>query len=107
VRGTDGVIRRELGAWAGVVAEKPGDVHECACAGPQRRAEKADLIGRAHGTEREKGTRGGNGSALAIRVHETKREGERAGEGKLVPTDRPQQAESKGERARAGEGNCR
>jgi hypothetical protein len=33
VRGTNRAIRRELGAWAGVMAEKPGDVRECACAG--------------------------------------------------------------------------
>jgi hypothetical protein len=26
---------RELGAWAGVVAEKPGDVRECVGAGPR------------------------------------------------------------------------
>jgi hypothetical protein len=36
VRGTGGALRRELGAWAGVVAEKPGDVRECARAGPRR-----------------------------------------------------------------------
>jgi hypothetical protein len=36
VRGTDGALRRELGAWAGVVAEKSDDVRECARAGPQR-----------------------------------------------------------------------
>jgi hypothetical protein len=34
--GTGGALRRELGAWAGVVAEKSGDVRECACAGPRR-----------------------------------------------------------------------
>jgi hypothetical protein len=36
VRGTGGAIRRELGAWAGVVAEKSGDVRECARASPRR-----------------------------------------------------------------------
>jgi hypothetical protein len=59
VQGTSGALRRELGAWAGVVAEKPGDVRECACAGPRRRAEKADLTGRVHGAEREKRGRAG------------------------------------------------
>jgi hypothetical protein len=34
--GTGGALRGELGAWAGVVAEKSGDVCECALAGPQR-----------------------------------------------------------------------
>jgi hypothetical protein len=54
VRGTSGAIRRGLGAWAGVVAEKPGDVRECACVGPRRRMERAELTGLAHGAEREK-----------------------------------------------------
>jgi hypothetical protein len=35
-RGTGGALRRELGAWVGVVAEKSGDVRECARAGPRR-----------------------------------------------------------------------
>jgi hypothetical protein len=34
--GTGGALRRELGAWAGVVAEKPGEVRECALVGPRR-----------------------------------------------------------------------
>jgi hypothetical protein len=32
--GTSGALRGELGAWAGVVAEKSGDLGECARAGP-------------------------------------------------------------------------
>jgi hypothetical protein len=36
VRGTGGALRRELGAWAGVVAEKSSDVWECALASPRR-----------------------------------------------------------------------
>jgi hypothetical protein len=36
VQGTGGAIRRELGAWVGVMAEKPGDVRECARASPWR-----------------------------------------------------------------------
>jgi hypothetical protein len=36
VRGTGGALKRELGAWASVVVEKPGDVRECARAGPRR-----------------------------------------------------------------------
>jgi hypothetical protein len=59
---------------------------------------KADLTGRVHGTEREKGTRGGNGSALANRARETERERERTGEGnwrqQVGPTG---QRESEGE----------
>jgi hypothetical protein len=38
------------------------------------RAGKAELTRQAHGAEREKGTRRGNGSALANRAHETERE---------------------------------
>jgi hypothetical protein len=34
--GAGEAIRRELGAWAGVVAEKSGDMRECARAGPRR-----------------------------------------------------------------------
>jgi hypothetical protein len=52
-------------------------------------AGKADLTRQAHGAEREKGTRGGNGSALANQARETEGEGERAGEvtgaDRLVP----------------------
>jgi hypothetical protein len=36
VEGTGGALKRELGAWAGVVAEKPSDVRECARASPRR-----------------------------------------------------------------------
>jgi hypothetical protein len=89
------------------VAEKSGNMRECACAGPWRRAEKAELTGLAHGAEREdKGVRA-TARRLAIWVHETERERERACEGKLALTDRPQWAESERERAHAGEGNCR
>jgi hypothetical protein len=34
--GTGEALRRELGVWAGVVAEKSGNVRECARAGPRR-----------------------------------------------------------------------
>jgi hypothetical protein len=34
--GAGEALRRELGAWAGVVAEKSDDVRECALDGPQR-----------------------------------------------------------------------
>jgi hypothetical protein len=69
------------------------------------RAGKAELTRQAHGVEREKGTRGGNGSALANWAHETKRE--RAnGRRKLAPTGWPHWAASERGRARASE-NCR
>jgi hypothetical protein len=63
-------------------------------------AEKAELTELAHSAGREdKGVRA-TARRLGIRVHETEREGERAGEGKLAPTDRLQQAECERERAR-------
>jgi hypothetical protein len=39
VRVMGGALRRELGAWVGVVAEKPGDVRECALTGHGGRGE--------------------------------------------------------------------
>jgi hypothetical protein len=44
------------------VAEKPGVVRECACVGPRRCAERAELTGLTHGAEREKRDARGNGS---------------------------------------------
>jgi hypothetical protein len=67
-------------------------------------AGKADLTGRVHATEREKGARGGNGSALANRARETdkERESERA---KETGADRsaPLSREREREGAREGE----
>jgi hypothetical protein len=57
--------KKGVGRVGGVVAEKPGDVHECACAGPQQRAERAELTGLAHGAEREKRDARGNGSTTS------------------------------------------
>jgi hypothetical protein len=48
VRGISGALRRELGAWEGVVAEKPGDVREeggTDKTGPRRRERKEDARG--------------------------------------------------------------
>jgi hypothetical protein len=61
----------------------------------------ADLTRQAHGVEREKGTRGGNGSALANRAHKTERESERA---KETGADRlaPLSSERARERGRSG-----
>jgi hypothetical protein len=69
-----------LGTWAGVVAEKPGDVRECACAGQRRHVERPELTRLAHGIEREKWARRGNGLALANWACETERERERESE---------------------------
>jgi hypothetical protein len=67
--------------------------------------EKAELIRQAHGAEREKGTRGGNSSALANRARKTERE--RAnGRRKLAPTGWPHWVASERGRAHVRE-NCR
>jgi hypothetical protein len=62
------------------VAEKSGDVRECAHAGPWRAWGKAELTRQAHGAEREKGARGATARWLANRARKTEREGERVGE---------------------------
>jgi hypothetical protein len=86
------------------VAEKPGDVRECACAGPRRRAARAELTGLAHGAEREKRDARGNGSMTGdLGPQDREREGAR-GRRKLAPTDRPHWAASERERERAWEG---
>jgi hypothetical protein len=70
------------------------------------RAGKAELTRQAHDTEREKGTRGGNGSALANWARKTKSERECVGE-----ENRHRQVGPTGQRGREGgrarEGNCR
>jgi hypothetical protein len=51
-------------------------------------AEGAELTRQAHDAKREKGTLGGNGSALANRARDTEREGERVketGANRLAP----------------------
>jgi hypothetical protein len=84
------------GRVGGVVAEKPRDGRECACAGPRRRAERAELTRMAHGAEREKRDARGNGSTTGD-LGPRDRERERAGEvnwcRQVVPT---------GQRAREG-----
>jgi hypothetical protein len=59
------------------------------------------LTRRAHSAKREKGTRGGNGSALANRARETERESERA---KETGADRSAPLGSEREREGAHEG---
>jgi hypothetical protein len=61
------------------------------------RAGKAELTRQAHDAEREKGTRGGNGSTLANQARETERERECVGE-----ENRHRQVGPTGQRAREG-----
>jgi hypothetical protein len=68
-------------------------------------AEKAELTREAHDAEREKGTRGGNGSALANRARETEREREIESErAKETSADRLAPLGSEQEREGAREG---
>jgi hypothetical protein len=60
-RGIGGALRRELGAWASVMAEKSGDVRECALAGPRRGWGGSDRTGPQR--RERKGDVRGNGSA--------------------------------------------
>ena len=64
------------------------------------RAGKAELTRQAHGVEREKGTRGGYGSALVNRARETERERT----GKETGADRSAPLGSEREREGAHEG---
>jgi hypothetical protein len=58
-----------------------GDVRECACAGPRRCAERAELTWLAHGAEREKRDAQGNGSMTGDQgPRDRERESERAKE---------------------------
>jgi hypothetical protein len=65
------------------------------------RAGKVELTRQAHDAEREKGTRGGNGSTLVNRARETERESERA---KETGADRSAPLDSEREREGAHEG---
>jgi hypothetical protein len=80
------------GRVGGVVAEKPRDGRECACAGPRRRAERAELTRMAHGAEREKRDARGNGSTTGdLGPRDRERE---SGGSKLAPTGCSHRAES-------------
>jgi hypothetical protein len=102
VRGTGGALKRELGAWAGVVAEKPGDVRECACAGPRRRVERAELTRLAHDAEREKrDTRGNDSTTGDPGPRDRERGSERAketGADRLAPLSSEREREGARER---------
>jgi hypothetical protein len=82
------------------VTEKPGDVRECACAGPRRRAERVELTGLAHDTEREKRNAWGNSSTTGDPGPEGREREGACGRRKLAPTDTPHWAVSERESAR-------
>jgi hypothetical protein len=74
--------KKRVGRVGGVMAEKPGDVRECAWAGPRRRAERAELTGLAHSAEGEERDARGNGSTTGDPgPRDRERERERAGGG--------------------------
>jgi hypothetical protein len=88
------------------MAEKPGDVRECAWAGPRRRAERAELTGLAHSAEGEERDARGNGSTTGDpgpRDRERERGSARAEEtdaDRLVPPGRERERERAGENGR-------
>jgi hypothetical protein len=83
------------------VAEKPDDVRECACAGPRRRAERAELTRLAHGAEREKRDARGNGSTTGDPgPRDRERKSERAKENWRRQISRTGQREREGARER-------
>jgi hypothetical protein len=85
------------------VAKKSGDVRECACASPRLARRGAELTGQAHDAERErKGAHRATTRRLAIRVRETKREREHAGEQNQRRQVGPSGQRAR-ERARTGE----
>jgi hypothetical protein len=90
--------------WAGVVAEKPVDVRECALAGPRRGRGGLDRAG-PHRRER-KGDVRGDGSATGKPDPRGRRERRGARVKKLTPTGRPHWAASERGRACRREG-CR
>jgi hypothetical protein len=79
VRGTGRALSRELGAWAGVVVEKSGDVRECARAGPRRARGRRNWQGWPT-AQREKRGRAGQRLGGWRTGPVRQREGERAGE---------------------------
>jgi hypothetical protein len=85
VRGTGEALSRELSVWAGVVAEKPGDVRECARASPRRaRGRRTDKDGPWR-RERKEDARG-NGSAASEPSLRDRERGRASGRRKLAPT---------------------
>jgi hypothetical protein len=94
--GAGEALRRELGTWAGVVAEKSGDVRECARAGPRRAQGESTA-------QREK--RGHAGQWLSDWRTGPARQRERRSVRvkKPMPIGWPQRAEGERERERAGE----
>jgi hypothetical protein len=76
------VLKKELRACAGDVAEDSGDVHECALAGPRWGAGKAELTGGPTAQrERESEREGATARCLAKWAHKAEREEGHAGEG--------------------------
>jgi hypothetical protein len=109
-RGTGGALRKELGAWAGVVPEKLGDVRECALTGLWR-GRGGDLTGQAHSEEKEKGTHGATTWQLANRAREAEREegrvGEETGADRSAPLGSERERESSQERGLSLTGGVR
>jgi hypothetical protein len=104
VWGTGGALRRELGAWAGVVAEKSGDMRECALAvhggrgeggfdreGPRRRE-------RGKGALRATAQQVSNWRTGPTRQREERRAGEETGADRSAPLGSEREREGVRER---------
>jgi hypothetical protein len=92
------------------VAEKSGDVRECALAGA-RRGRGADMTGQVHSVEREKGTHGATAQQLAngarVAEREEGRAGEETGADRSAPLGSERERESARERGRPLTGRVR
>ena len=87
------VLKKELGAWAGNVAEDSGDVRECARAGPRRGVGKVELIG-APTTQRERERARRGNSSVSGELGPRGREGRGVrGRREPAPIARPHWAE--------------
>jgi hypothetical protein len=88
-------LKKELRRGQSDVAEDPGDVRECALAGPWRGAGRVELIGEAHGAERER-EKGRAGQRLGVWQNGPARQRGKRGVGRgkqLAPTSWPHRAE--------------
>jgi hypothetical protein len=84
------------------VAEKSGDVRECARAGPRRARRAAELTGQAYGVEREeRGTRGNASTTGDLGPRDRERESTR---GRKTGADRSAPLGTEGGREGAREG---
>jgi hypothetical protein len=103
VRGTGWALRRELGAWAGVVGREIRRRARVRTRRSTAGAGRAELTGRVHGAEKEKRDTRGNDSATGEpgprgREREEKRTGEETGADRSDPVGSEREREGARER---------